>query len=127
MRKKILSFILILMSLITMVSCNQYNSKGISGILNITIDETQPIEYIGELEDYSIFVEKLKIDALYFITIDAKNISLREAISKELVSIEDWKKGARRIISVGDTEILRYENYEIAITEKNCIIRPLTK
>ena len=105
----------------------QYNSKGISGLLCITIDESQPKEYIGELENYSIYVERLKTDELYFISVGAERISLREAVENELVSIEDWRKKAWDTVKDEDTEILRYENYEIAINDENCIIRPITE
>ncbi len=113
--------------LMTAVSCHQYNEKGISCILNITIDESQPKEYVGTLDGHSIFVEKLKIDELYFTTVDAENISFRDAIAKGSVTIEDWRKGAWRITKSKDTEILRYENYEIAITGSDCTVRPITK
>ena len=103
----------------------QYNAKGISSSLCITIDESQPKEYIGELDNCGIYVEKLKTDALYFISVDGENISLKEAVMKELVSIKDWRKKAWDIVKVGDTEILRYENYEIAITDGDCIFRPI--
>jgi len=105
----------------------QYNSEGISSLLCITIDESQPREYIGELDNYSIYVERLQTDSLYFTSLGGENISLREAVAKGLVSIKDWRKKAWDIVNTGDTEILRYENYEIAITDSNCIIRPKSK
>ena len=104
----------------------QYNSNGISNYLCITIDESQPREYIGKLDNYSVYVEKLKTESLYYTSVSGKNISLNDAITNELVSIENWRKKAREIVKVGNTEILRYENYEIAITDGNCIIRPIT-
>jgi len=105
----------------------QYNANGISSFLCITIDENQPLEYIGELENYSIYVENLKIDELYFISVDDTRISLSEAIQNELVSISDWRKKAWYTITDGNTEILGFENYEIAITAEECIIRPITE
>ena len=106
---------------------SQYNKNGVSHFLVITIDENQPREYVGELENHRIYVEKLKMDDLYFTTVDAKNISLGEAVAKGLVSIDDWRKNAWKTVRNGETEILRYENYEIAISDGNCIIRPMTK
>jgi len=105
----------------------QYNSKGISSLLNITIDEKQPKEYIGKLENYNIYVEKLKIDELYFISINNKHISLKVAIDEELVSVKDWRKKAWNIKKDGNIEILQYENYEIAIDDNDCVIRPITR
>ena len=105
----------------------QYNAKGVSSLLCISIDESCPKEYIGELENYSIYVEKMKTDELYFISISDERISLEEAITHELASIKDWRKKAWVTLNDGDTEILRYENYEIAITGMECIIRPVTE
>lgn len=105
----------------------QYNPKGISHFLVITIDENQPKEYIGKLADHNIYVEKLNIKETNFTTVDAKNVSIKDAIENDLVSIEDWKKYSRSTKLDGDTEILRYENYEIAISSEECIIRPITK
>ena len=104
----------------------QYNLKGISSLLNITIDEKQPKEYIGKLEKYNIYVEKLKIDELYFISINNKHIPLKVAIDEELVSVRDWIKKAWNIKKDGNIEILQYENYEIAIDDNDCVIRPIT-
>ena len=105
----------------------QYNSKGISSLLIITIDEKQPKEYIGKLENYNIYVEKLKIDELYFISVNDKHISLKVAVDEELVSVRDWRKKAWSIKKDGNIEILQYENYEIAIVYDDCVIRPITR
>ena len=51
----------------------------------------------------------------------------RDALDKKLTSINDWRKGAWYIFKKDDTEILRYESYEIAISKKECIIRPISK
>ena len=134
MNKKIIFLISLIIVLIvggigivfTMFS-EQYNSKGISSLLNITIDEKQPKEYIGKLEKYNIYVEKLKIDELYFISINNKHISLKVAIDEELVSVRDWIKKAWNIKKDGNIEILQYENYEIAIDDNDCVIRPITR
>ena len=77
MNKKIIFLISLIIVLIVggigivfTMFAEQYNSKGISSLLNITIDEKQPKEYIGKLEKYNIYVEKLKIDELYIISIN---------------------------------------------------------
>lgn len=105
----------------------QYNAKGISSLLCITIDESRPKEYVGELENYSIYVEKMKTEELYFISISDQRIFLKDAVAQELASVKDWRKKAWVTLYNGDTEILRYENYEIAITGMECIIRPITE
>lgn len=123
----IISLMIAIAYLVFYLFSQQYNSKGISSLLCITIDQSYPKEYIGELENYSIYVEKLKTDELYFISVDAERISLGDAVAKELVSVKDWRKKAWDTLMDGDTEILRYENYEIAIIDGDCIIRPITK
>lgn len=134
MNKKI--FVLISLIIISIVGgivivftmfIEQYNSKGISSLLIITIDEKQPKEYIGKLENYNIYVEKLKIDELYFISVNNKQVSLKVAIDEELASVRDWRKKAWNIKKDGNIEILQYENYEIAIAYDDCIIRPITR
>ena len=50
-----------------------------------------------------------------------------EAIEKGLISIDDWRKKAWNIKKDEDTEVLQYENYEIAITDDAYIIRPIKK
>ncbi|MBQ9853578.1 MAG: hypothetical protein IJO57_00910 [Bacilli bacterium] len=134
MNKKI--FVLISLIIISIVGgivivfamfTEQYNSKGISSLLIITIDEKQPKEYIGKLENYNIYVEKLKIDELYFISVNNKQVSLKVAIDEELASVRDWRKKAWNIKKDGNIEILQYENYEIAIAYDDCIIRPITR
>lgn len=46
-----------------------------------------------------------------------RSIPLRDAINNRLVSVKDWREKAWDIIDDGNIEILRYENYEIAITD----------
>ena len=134
MNKKIIFLISLIIVLIVggigivfTMFAEQYNLKGISSLLNITIDEKQPKEYIGKLEKYNIYVEKLKIDELYFISINNKHIPLKVAIDEELVSVRDWIKKAWNIKKDGNIEILQYENYEIAIDDNDCVIRPITR
>jgi len=77
--KKLIALFLTVVCGLSMVGCKwmydaQYNENGVSHFLVITIDESQPKEYVGELENHSIYVEKLKLDELYFITVKAENI-----------------------------------------------------
>ncbi len=103
----------------------QYNYKGISHFLVITIDREAPKEHLGSLEECEVYIEKLNIDETVFRTIDAKNMPIKEALEKKLVWLSDWRRYAFRKIKKGDTEILRYENYEIAVTDHECLIRPI--
>ena len=105
----------------------QYNEKGISHFLVITIDKNQPREYIGELEGHRVFIENLDLEETNFRTVNAENMSIKEAIENNLVSIKEWKKYAWKIKKEGDSEILQFENYEIVIAYDDCIIRPLAR
>ena len=104
----------------------QYNSKGISHFLVITLDNEQQKEYVGKLEEHDVFIEGLNIAETNFRTINAENLSIKDAIESNLVSIEDWKKYALRITEEESGEILKFENYEILVTTGECVIRPLT-
>ena len=105
----------------------QYNEKGISHFLVITIDENQPREYVGDLDGHRIFIENLNLEETNFRTVNAENMSIKEALEKKLVSIEEWRKYAWEIKKDGDAEILQFENYEIAIAYDDCVIRPLSR
>jgi len=104
----------------------QYNSNGISHFLVITIDKNIPKTYIGEIENHKVYIEELDINNTVFRTIDAKNISIKEVLDKKLVSINEWRKYAWYKFRLKNTEILRYENYEIDITKNELIIRPIS-
>ena len=119
--------IIALIGLVINAFNRQYNPNGITSLLNITIDKNQPQEYIGELDGYEIYVKSLKTDALYYTSVKGRNIPLRDAVNNRLVSVKDWREKAWDIIDDGNIEILRYENYEIAITDGACLIRPITE
>ncbi|MBR2241490.1 MAG: hypothetical protein IJ890_09005 [Clostridia bacterium] len=105
----------------------QYNENGISHFLVITIDKNQSREYVGELDGHRIYVENLNLEETNFRTVNAENMSIKEAIEKNLVSIEEWRKYAWKNKKDGDAEILQFENYEIVIANGECIIRPLAR
>ena len=131
----ILGMIVIIGILVTIISpyvidwlfSSQYNKKGVSHFLVVTIDRSQPREYIGKLKNHRIYIENLNIEETNFRNINAENVSIKKAIEEELVSIEEWKKYAWKITNEGDAEILKYDNYEIACAYDDCIIRPLSK
>lgn len=106
---------------------SQYNENGVSHILVITVDNSQSKEYIGELDDHKIYVERLNLKETNFRNVNAENVSIKKAIDKKLVSITEWKKYAWKVIKKGNIEIYKYENYEIACTIEECTIRPLSK
>lgn len=61
---------------------------------------------------------------MLFYTITGKRLLLKDAIEKKLVSIKDWQKKAITIIEAEKSQILIFENYEIILTNNNCIIKP---
>ena len=100
----------------------QYNSKGVSHFLVITIDPNKERVQIGRLDDYNVYVEGLS--EYNFRTFNAENLSVKEAIDKKLVSVDEWKKYAFSTKKDNDSLILVFENYEIALTGDECLIRP---
>ena len=100
----------------------QYNSKGVSHFLVITIDPSKERVQIGRLDGYNVYVEGLK--EYNFRTFNAENLSVKEAIDKKLVSVDEWKKYAFSTKKDNDSLILVFENYEIALTGDECLIRP---
>ena len=106
---------------------SQYNKNGVSHFLVVTIDKNQKKEYIGQLDNYRIYIENLNIKETNFRSVDAKNISIKKALEEKLVSIDEWRKYAWKIKKSGDVEVLKYDNYEIACAYDDCIIRPISK
>ncbi len=138
MKKKVIVIIVILIIGIIGLVCissfgikwlfsGQYNEKGISHFLVITINKNQTREYVGELDGHRVYVENLNLEETNFRTVNAENMTIKEAIERKLVSIEEWRKYAWKIKKDGDAEILQYENYEIVIAYDDCIIRPLAR
>ena len=103
---------------------SQYNKNGISHLLVVTIDDNQPREYIGILDNRRIYMEGLNIQETCFRSVDAKNVSVHEAIEKKLVTFDELRHYAWRIIKDGDSLVLKYDNYEIACAYDDCIIKP---
>ena len=122
-----ISVLICIFGVILHVYSKQYNLKGISNILSVYIDEDREKEYVGELDGYEIYVENLRVEELNYRTFNAKYIMFKDALDKKMTSIEDWRKGAWYIFKEDDTEILRYESYEIVISKNECIIRPISK
>lgn len=125
------SFILLILtaSIITLTLYKlldaQYNiSTMTSSYMNITIDKKQERVKIGALDGYTIYAESLNINKCFFYTITGKRLLLKDAIEKKLVSIKDWQKKAITIIEAEKSQILIFENYEIILTNNNCIIKP---
>ena len=121
------ALLIIIFGVILYVYNKQYNFKGVSNILSVYIDNERGKEYVGNLDGYEIYVENLRVEELNYRTFDAKYIMFKDALDKKLTSIEDWRKGAWHIFKEDNFEMLRYESYEIVISENECIIRPISK
>lgn len=100
----------------------QYNSNGVSHFLVVTVDKDVERIYYGNLGDYAIYTEGFS--ECNFRTVDAKNLSIKEAIDKKLVSVDEWKKYAFSTKKEEDSLILVFDNYEIVIKGVGCLIRP---
>ena len=125
----IIGFILFLVFFfdINWLFSSQYNERGVSHFLVVTIDKNQAREFVGELDNHRIYVENLNLKETNFRNVNAEDVPIKKAIEEKLVSIAEWKKYAWKIKNNDDVEILKYDNYEIACTYDDCIIRPLSK
>ncbi len=111
--------------LVSWLFSTQYNENGVSHFLVVTIDENQPREYMGELDGLPIYMEGLDIEGTNFRSVDAEDIPVKDAIENGLVSLEEWRKYASKTKTEADVEILKFDNYEIAVYSNECIIRPI--
>lgn len=113
---------LVVVGIIYWMYTGQYNSKGVSHFLVVTVDQNKERVKIGRLDDYNVYVEGLS--EYNFRTSDAKNLSVKKAIENNLVSIDEWKKYASSTRKDNDSLILVFDNYEISLTGDECLIRP---
>lgn len=134
MKKKVIIIIVsviivvgLIIFLIPWMFSSQYNKNGISHYLVITVDKNQSKTYIGELEGLDVYIEGLSIKDSNFRTIDAKNLSIKDAIKNDKVSIEEWKKYAWKITRNNNYIVYEFENYKIEINNKELIFKPLSR
>ena len=113
---------LVIVGIIYWMHTEQYNSKGVSHFLVVTVDQNKERVKIGRLNEYNVYVEGLS--EYNFRTSDAKNLSVKKAIENNLVSIDEWKKYASSTRKDNDSLILVFDNYEISLTGDECLIRP---
>ena len=105
---------------------SQYNIKGISHFMGITIDESVGKEYQGELGDYKVYTYHLVSDDRMFLSVSTGDgYSIKDALEKNLVSLFDWKCFAKDQATIGEVQILHYENYQIIVADGECIFTPL--
>ncbi len=104
----------------------QYNANGISHFLVITIDEDQPRRFIADLDGRKVYMERLDPEGTCFRSVNAENVSVKKAVSDNKTSVDEWRKYAWSIKTYETGEVLKFENYEIAVTDDECIIRPIS-
>ena len=105
----------------------QYNLiTGLSSNINVELDSTKQEEKLGVSKGYTIYVEGINVDKSYFTTIFSNKISLRKAVKKKKVSVKDFKRKCISSVKEKNKTILKFENYEIVVENKKCLIRPLT-
>ena len=78
--------------------------------------------YLIEVGKFFLF--QLNIKETCFRSVDAKNVSVHEAIEKKLITFDELKHYAWRIIKDGDSLVLKYYNYEIVCAYDDCVIKP---
>ena len=105
----------------------QYNLiTGLSSNINVELDSIKQKEKLGVSKGYTIYVEGINVDKSYFTTIFSNKISLRKAVKKKKVSVKDFKRKCISSVKEKNKTILKFENYEIVVENKKCLIRPLT-
>lgn len=134
MKKKLIIIIVsvilvigLIIFLIPWMFSSQYNKNGISHFLVVTFNSNQSKTYIGKLEGLDVYIEGLNIKETNFRTIDAKNLSIKDAIENNKVSIEEWKKYAWKITRNNNYIVYEFENYKIEINNKELIFKPLSR
>lgn len=124
MRKNILLAIVMLL-LIFETGCGksitQYNSNGISVRPCITINEDIQREYICEVSGYEIYT--INLEEVYFINTDAKQIKLKEALTENLLTIEEVLSVCDKQ-SQNDTDVYMGENYKIIQSDNMYLFAP---
>lgn len=125
MKKKTLAFgIISCLIVVAAVVCinillyGGYNEKGVSKYLNITIDNNCEKKLQGEADGYRVYSDNLS--EIYFINKNAEQISLKEALESQQITVEDMLSVCKK------RKDGNYygENYMITLKEEQCIISP---
>lgn len=132
MQRKLITLLVvlgILMSIVLISTCFkaykfQYNGNAISNYLNITISSDKGAEYIGRFEEHEVYTYQLE-DA-YFISFTDEHINIKNAFNDQLISINDLIKHLSKVDTNDNFQIYQFENYQIVLSDKLCIIAPLS-
>ena len=99
----------------------QYNLSGVSRYPSFTIDNAIGPEYICKSDFYEVYTYHL--NEVYFTKFDSSNIQLKEALTKNRISIEDMiKKGKAK--KSNQMSVYEFENYQIILNGSICLIAP---
>lgn len=100
----------------------QYNLSGVSRYPSFTIDKAIGSEYICRSDFYEVYTYNL--NEVTFIKFDSGNIKLKEALTKNKISIYDMiKKGKAK--KDNQLTVYEFENYKIILNDHICLIAPL--
>ena len=130
MKKKVIVIITIVVLLIVMAAIvapifySQYNTRGISHFMIVSEAPEQEKALIGYVSESPVYVEGFDPNELYFVTANSNKILVKEALSKKWVKPIDWEKHAYSVTQNGDTKILLFDDYEIAVTGNEYLVRP---
>ncbi len=124
MRKNILLGIALLL-FVFQTGCEksmaQYNSNGISVRPSITINEDVHLQYICETSGYEIYA--INLEYIYFVDINANQIELEEALSENLLTMEDILSVCDKQ-SQNDSNVYIGENYKIIQKDSTYLFAP---
>lgn len=125
LRKKHILMVALIALLIFETGCAkkfiQYNSNDISIRPCITINEDIQREYICEVSGYEIYT--INLEEIYFIDIKAKQIELKEALTENLLTMEDVLSVCNKQSQNG-TDVYMGENYKIIQNNKTYLFAP---
>lgn len=115
----VLVCVIFIASILGSLYTTQWNLKGYSKYINITIDYDKGLQYIKEDQQNIVYTYHIDdCNTTTFLT--AKIVSLSDALFEKL-SINDLTSNLQEQ-NVDNTKIYAAENYKICIIDKNVII-----
>ena len=106
---------------------SQYDLRtGLSNYLCITVDKDQTREKIGDIGGYTLYIEGLNPEECYFTTFSADTVTLREAVERDQITLKGITRHAFATVKTDGAVVYRFDNYEIAVSGYDCIIRNKT-
>lgn len=119
----IICFVLVSIIIVNVLFHTQYNSKGISRLVGITIDRSHPKELVYQNSKSSVYTFHLKEADLE--KIDANRINLHDALSTNQISIQELISACKLYYDKNNIKKYKAENYQIISVNNEYIIAPL--